>query len=427
MIKNRTLSTKISLLFFLASFLVATIYKAVGLIIVFICLLFFISRMVSPKYQIILNEHDIWIIALFYSMPFISLSLCTVTIFICGIPYIEFYPSHIGRMVNMIIYFSSFIFITQQKNKKKINTDDAINYYLYGCYCLMFFGIWQLLNNLFGVPYFDFKTRNQIHSIDTKKLLPFMDARITSIAEEPAYLIPYLIDAGIIAIYSHRNKLITLSILILIFFTLSLSGYINLFIISATMLLFTFTNYKKIAFILILIPCFVYMIYKFEFIFSTVLARLNPDDLLKSDRLQEIILPIKYMFTNAPLFNLIFGFGPKGLVYVCQFLTYTYGFWQGKMLAAETHLLLADFLIEYGLWGFVAGFCLFAYLFKLGSKTYKITKNRMAQILSLNLVITSLYTSDYASPRFTAIILLILFFYKDATSKKSFYEKNPPS
>jgi hypothetical protein len=373
---------------------------------------------------IYLKKEDKNIIYLFYFVPYIFFAISVVSVFINGMSYIEFYPSKFGRMINISIYFLVFIFTINCKNKNKISTDDITKYYLYGTYILLFFGILQLLNNMFNTPYFEFKTRSYIHSMDTNLLFPFMKNRITSIAEEPAYLIPYIMDTIIILFYrpckiknTKNDKVLLFLFIILLSFTLSLSGYLNFVIICFFIFLFS-KRINKLISLLVISPFVIYILYKLQNIFLAIFSRLDLDSLLKSGRLQESILPIKYLFSDGSLFNILFGYGPKGLEYICSFLFYTDGYQKGQMLGAESHVIFVDHLIEYGIVGLIITIGLFYYLYLLGRKTYLITNNRFSQVLCLNLLVTSLYTSDYASPRFTVIILLILFSYKDAKNKK---------
>jgi hypothetical protein len=411
MIKKRSLTINISLLFFLSAFLVMTVLKIQGLIIIVLCAFDCLLLISLSNHKITLVQEDLLIIVLFYIVPYISLALSIVSVFSLGMQYVYFYPGKMGRMMNMSIYFIIFIFLINQKNKEKVSADDCIRLYLFGCCILAFFGIWQLMNSIFNIPYFDFNTRNQPHSINTENLFPWIKIRVTSLAREPAYLVPYLMDAGIIAFYSHKYKLLLVPVLIVLFFTLSLSGYINFFVIAAAVFILM-PPARKLSAGIILVPCFLYIVYRVKNILLTVFARLDPNTLLASDRLQEVILPVNYMVSQTSLFNFIFGFGPKGMEYVSQFLSY-HNNRQGEILGAEPHFIFVSSFVEYGFLGLVISLMFFYYLFRLAQITCRKTKNRFSQILCLNLLVSSLYTSDYASPRFTVIILFILFLYKD--------------
>jgi len=298
--------------FFMLSFLVVTIFKTAGL--VFIGLLSVIMLLdLTNKNKVTLTKEDTRVFGLFYIVHFVSLSLTFINIIIHGIPYIEFYPSMFGRIINSGVYALFFVYIMDQRNKDKISVKKVINGYLMGCCILLAFGLWQLSSLLFNIPYPDFTTRAQIHSIDTTLLPAFMTKRITSVAEEPAYLIPYLMDAAIIFFFTRGSKIIVMPFVIVLLFTLSLSGYVNLLFVALAVFALTKTNKGKIFFVCLAVPVIAYFVIKNLNIFLAVLSRLNPDDLLKSGRLQEILLPVEYMLSKASPFNLLFGYGTKGL------------------------------------------------------------------------------------------------------------------
>jgi hypothetical protein len=357
------------------------------------------------KEKIKLLTEDLHVIFLFYIFPFISLAIGVVSIIFYGISFIYFYPSRIGRMANFMIYLVFFLYFVDKKNLKEINTKEAINFYLMGCYILLFFGIWQLLNSLFNIPYPDFKTRDHIHSIDKAMLPVFIKIRVTSITEEPSYLVPYLMDAMILLFYMKKKALLVLC-MIISFFTLSPSMYANLFIIAAVVFCFTKRSRKKIINVIVLLPSIIYLIFKIQPVLSTVLNRLDFQNILKEYIVQATLQPIEFMFTEASLFNIIFGFGPRGIYYIANQSIRT--------IAFGGHIIFADLFVEYGIVGLSLFLLLFFYLYRIAKKTYVISGNRLAQVLCINLFVTGLFRSDYASPRYTIIFLFILFMYKDA-------------
>lgn len=414
MLKNIHLSFKISEFFFFLSFLIVTIFNNLGNLL--IILLFLFTFLLKNKFYF-LNE-DFYIIFLFYFLFLFSFTFVSFfSIFIIGISYVDFYYKTFGRMGNVIIYFTFFLFIIDTKNKRNIPVSNITKAYITGCYVLLFFAVWQILNMFFNIPYPNFNTRNYFHSIDISKIPSFLKIRITSIASEPAFLIPYLIDAIIILFYSFKKYVILILFFIVIFFTLSLSGYINLFLIITLIFIFSKKTFIKLFFNILFIIIFLISIYLLQDIFLLVFERLNLSKLMSSGRIQESVLPLKYMFTEASLFNFIFGFGPKGMAYISNFIFNTSGTQHNLINRFTSHVIFVDFFIEYGIIGLLDIILLFIYLFNLATKTYKNTKNRLSQVLCINLFITSLYTSDYASPRFTIIIILLLFLYKDSKKK----------
>jgi hypothetical protein len=406
--QKQRISTIIIELFLLFSVLLGTIFVNIGLVGIFF--VFFMILLLNNK--ICLLNEDIHIILLFYLLFFFSFAIAIFMIYAYGINYIKHYPSTFGRMMNIIIYLTIFLFVINRKNNQKITTEILLNSYLIGCYILISFAVWQILNYIFDVPYPNFETRNEIHTMDSLELLPFMRMRVTSISREPAYLIPSLMDAIIILLYSSKKKLMIGIIIVITFFTLSLSGYVNVFLLGLLIIFFSKPSKKKFLFLIIMILCFISLFIIIQGVIATVLQRLNPKLLFASGRLQQSILPIKYMFNNISFFNILFGYGNKGYVYISRSIFGVYE--NGDPIAATSHVIFVDFLIEYGIIGELFVILLFYYLYKLATKTYIITKNRLSQVLCLNLIVTSLYSSDYASARFTIMLIIILCLYKDA-------------
>lgn len=406
-------------IFLLSSFLTVTIFPILGYVIISLFFFFVLSLfMIGNNNKILLFPEDKNVIYLFYLFFFSSFAVVGFfSIFICGMSYIEFYPAIVGRLTNITLFFTLFLFIINGRNHSSFSTNDMLNAYFKGCCILLFFGIWQLLNNLFGVPYPNWTTRDSIHSMNTSTLLPFMAKRITSIAREPAYLIPYLIDAVILLCYKSRNYLLILLYLIILFFTLSLSAYVNVFLIGMIMLVVSQRSKRKVIICFVVILIGFWMIYQLKDVFIAVFDRLDPQNLFLSTRLRVIILSIKYMFSDISLFNNLFGFGPKGMGYIRKFVFYPSGYLQGGSIARTTNTVFFDFFVEHGVVGLLMIIMLFFRLYKMGIITYRKTKNRLSQLLCLNLFITSFYTADFASPRFTIIIIFILCLYKDALSQ----------
>ncbi|MDR2410250.1 MAG: hypothetical protein LBE13_19365 [Bacteroidales bacterium] len=414
--KIQRISSFIPLFFISCAFAFVTVFNYFSL--VFIGIIFLII-IILFKDKVILGKEDKLVFMLFYGIFFSSLGITIFLVFICGINYVVFYPNIFGRMINIVIYSSIYIFIVDRKNRNKISTKDVLDAYLVGCYILLFFGIWQLLSNIFKIPYPTFETRDQIHSMETANFLPFMRIRITSIALEPAYLASYLIDAIIILICSTKRYLSIGLFFIILFFSLSLSGYINIFLIIMIMFGFSRNNSRNMYLNIFIFLLLLFLFFLLKDIFFTVIKRLNPEALVESGRFQDTELPIKYMFTDASLFNIIFGFGPKGFGYVRRFLSYTRGWARNTEISTTSHVIFVDFLVEYGVLGVILILLLFYYLYQYAKITYRFTANRLSQLLCINLLISALYTSDYASPRFSIMLIIILFLYKDAKTDEN--------
>ena len=403
-------------IFFATSFLIVTVFNRIALAIVFFLFLFvLLLKIRQSTVKLNLAIEDLRILFLFYL--FIIASFAVVgffNLFFLGMSYIEYFPEKHGRMINIIIYLTIFLFIVNERNNGKISTKTLFRAYTTGCCILLFFGLWQIFYFVFHVPFPNFETRTHIHSTEDVFYLPFMTRRVTSIAREPAFLMPFLIDAIVILFYTTKKYLFIILFMLVLFYSLSLAGYVNIFLIS-TIMLFIAKKTMKTHLIKIGVLLFgTYIFFLFQNVFVSVFQRLNPNALFTTGRLQNSILSIRYMLFEAPLFNIIFGFGPNGMGYIRNCIYETTGW----LISVTTHVIFVDFFVEHGLIGVVVISLLFYNLFLLSTKVYSKTGNRLGQVLCLNLIITSLYTADFTSPRFTAIIILLLCLYKDIRNNR---------
>jgi len=411
-------------IFFATSFLVVTVFQNLGIALNFFLLfLVFLAKNKLNSAKIKIMVEDAHVIFLFYFVFYISFVVVSfINMFVSGVSYIKFYPGIFGRMVNVTIFFVFFLFVINEKNRNNISTRTLLNAYLIGCYILLFFGIWQTLNFLFHIPYPNFYTRDHIHSIEEANLLSLFTRRVTSIAREPAFLVPYLIDAIIMIFYTSIyifKKFFLIALFVgVLFFTLSFAGYMNMLLLISMMLVFARKTIKTLLAKIVFLLCSFFGVYLLQNVILSVFQRLNPQELFLSSRLQNSILSLRFMFSEASLFNILFGFGPRGFSYIRNYIFRPSGWQQGEMIDVTSHVIFVDFFVDFGIVGVSMIILLFCYLFMLSTKTYNSTGNRLGQVLCLNLVITSLYTADYASPRFTVIIILLLCLYKDARDRK---------
>jgi|GEM_PF-6626041 len=412
-IEQKHWSALLPMAFLMLSFLRITVFQSVGIVITYL-MFFLVAALILLKNRLRLSVED-WHIVFLFHLPFwFFFSTASFPSVFIHADYIDFFPQTFGRMANVTIYLLFFLFTIDIKNRDNISTNKLFRAYIIGCYILLFFGIWQILSMMFNVPFLNISTRTHIHSMDKSALPQFLNMRVTSIAEEPAYLIPFLIDAIIILFYTSKKYFSIALFAICLLFTLSLSGYANFFLIAIVMCFFIKNTKTGLAIKTSSSIIGSFAVGSIGTIVSAVIARFKWSELIESGRLQEMIIPLNYMIFDAPLYNQIFGFGPKGMGYLSTFLTYTTGWNAGGLIAVTSHFIFIDLFVEHGIIGLAAIVLLFYYLYLLSAKVYKITKTRLAQILWLNLLITSLYTSDYASPRFTIIILFLLCLYKDA-------------
>jgi O-antigen ligase len=117
-------------------------------------------------------------------------------------------------------------------------------------------------------------------------------------------------------------------------------------------------------------------------------------------------MPIAWLFDYSWV-NSVFGFGPGSYGFLAQtkFLYH-----QGPLSVTSNNIFI-DLLFEHGIFGFL--FIVFMFLFVF----YRLFKVRnehryflYSLVLWVHLAVTSMYRSDFVSPRFWAIVIIVFIF-----------------
>lgn len=321
----------------------------------------------------------------------------------------------IHRLINYFLYLNIFLAGNYLiiNNTKKANIR-IIQCYLIGISILVCIGIWQFLNFYFGVPIFEFNARTHIHGVKTTNLV--FDKRLTSLASEPSYLVPFIIDGLIIgwALLDFKKYLILIGIpyTFVLLFSFSSGGYVNIIaifvIIFLTPSLMRNKNKVKVS-ITVLCLTIVSLIFFREKIFKFLypfIGRLDKLFALKSGRVYSSVMPIIWIVEGS-IFNILFGFGPGSYKYAA--LTKTLP--NGKFVNETSNNLFGDLTFETGIIGLLAILFLFIYLLKISSKSFKKTRyKKTAFVLVNHLIISSMYRADFVTPRFWIVLTMIVLF-----------------
>ena len=415
------------LLAFLAPFAVVSQYQkafpiATSVITSFavLCLLFFVWFIESEKTsQLVksLKSPYYWtIIALFIPASLAIVAATFNLTYILSSEYVNYYQNSLPRRVlNGVIYISIItLFILLLKRL----TNTELNYigkaYLGGIGVLVLFGVWQFLHLSIGYPMPDLHTRSAVHSVQSEVLINF---RLTSLTEEPSFLVPFLIDGLIIGLMLYKNKRSylwqwMLPVLFVLFFSFSISGYANVLLVGLFALWLIITsktiNLKKLIkpVLVSLIPIGLVIWWKWSLVhelFMPIIGRFDVlFDVTNHSRLYMLVYPFIWLFDYSWI-NTLFGFGPGSYDFLAQtkFLAY------GSKLSATSNNVFVDLLFEHGLIGggaFLIAFILFfIHLYKRRNED---AYYQYAVILWFHLGITSLYRSDFVSPRFWVIVMI---------------------
>lgn len=399
------------LFFFTVPFSVCTnVFTGLGTLFVF--LVFALILVNVRNIQIVYCDKYIrYILQLFFLPMFIAIMSSSISLVTLNDScYYEYYNFLLPtRVMNILLFVVIVLYIYNQINKIDIfECDNLIKFYSYGIFILLgLFGLWQICHIVFGVWVPPVETRSRLYFAST--LGPQLN-RVTSFADEPSYLAPFLIDGMILFSYL-KKYIISILLLLICLFSFSFGGYMNLLFLAA--LLFIMMSRKnKIKYLCV--GGFIFMMFMILFpdVFGNVLGIIGSRKELSSDfdptdtsRTTMIVYPWIYLFQGNWI-SLLFGNGPSSFKYLHLSMKQP----NGEEFHTTSNNLYTDIVYEGGLLSFFCILILFYCIWRLLSNIvnrYNYREIFTAKILLFHLVITSLYRGDYVSARFISIILII--------------------
>jgi O-antigen ligase len=335
-----------------------------------------------------------------------------------------------GSLVSRTAYYFSYIlflyfgYLFLTANIK--TSEKVIKVYPLSIYILIVVAVWQLGYFVYNIPFLDLNTRSYLHSVTG---ISMFDFRLTSFTDEPSYVGPFLIDMIILSYLVFKKKwiyviaVLPLSLFVLLF-SFSVSGYLNIFLIVAALVLFLIFHPqfpKKILWIaflglgILLIGLVVVkpdLLMKF---FTPIVGRAdNLFDPQASSRIYMYVMPFFWLFDHSWI-SALFGYGPGAY----EFLSSTKVLPNSGSVSTSSNNMYIDILFEHGIIGFLlllAGLGFIAYYLVKNSRTN--AYYFVALLEFIHLLITSLYRADYVSPRFWTVLLIIFLLMKIGDMKK---------
>ena len=181
----------------------------------------------------------------FYFLPML-LSLfgaCAVLVIRNDSFYYDWFGADLPvRIAHMVIFLIILLLASQIINIYKTSIPDQTKFlasYAYGIFVILgIFGIWQIISSLTGIWCPDVGTRGHLYFSSSLNV-----QRVTSLANEPSYLVPFLLDAFFIFLFLKKQKIAWL-LIGLVLFSLSFAGYMELFILAISALLLSDSKHK---------------------------------------------------------------------------------------------------------------------------------------------------------------------------------------
>lgn len=428
-------------LFFCAPFFVTVFFsqlKGAPLGLLYGFLLLAILYFVNTK-KILFDRNQIGFILIFFIPAFITgfigLFYGAVTSPL-GLNYQPYLAGSAGRFVNLVAMLSFLIVVCSTFNSLDSNFSrkqfvaNAAWFYFYALLIIGLFGYWQLASNFLSFVPFPFETRSAVHSVSDVQSVGGI-VRLTSIANEPSYLAPLLIDAIVLSILLLNSRIAKLTIglfVVLLALTFSGGGYLNVVVIAVGLIfaltLRGVTVFKASPLIMFyfLISCLLaagilFVMYSVGVI--AVIADRLPHilDINQHSRAYMILMPFKWAYESGPV-NFIFGHGVKSYALLGEIFTIPSN---NEAVHVTSNNAFTDIFWELGLVGLLSLVGYFCYvIFVCVTPKTMFKEHWVALLITLHLVGSSLYRGDFVSPRFFILIILTLFLLRIAKSKALF-------
>lgn len=420
-IKTKINHIPIKLLFFLAPFTVSGLFQNItpfietSLALQLIAFLYFFLFMLKHK-KIVLKRFETYILMIFITPVLLSfIGVLSKVLFDPNAFYYEYIDADFKNRLILIVFNLTILvgLLTITHNWTREKTNNLIKKYYNGLFLFTVIGVWQFFHFLIGVPFINVETRSHIHSV-SKNLL-FINNRLTSLANEPSYLAPLVIDFIILSfLLTKKPKVPVIIGLFVLIFSYSGGGYLNLFLLTFVFLV-TYLKYKGYRFnrkssfkVLLIFFAFGGVLLKYNsnlyYLVMPVIGRMESFfDLNNHVRIFMVVMPFAWA-AGGNILNFLFGYGPSSYKY----LNLTERLPTGQAVHVTSNNLFSDTVYEAGYLGLIMYTGLFVKLiYTPFKKVYHNKDYFFATMLSTHLFITSIYRADYMQIRFWILIFII--------------------
>ena len=276
--------------------------------------------------------------------------------------------------------------------------------YAWGVFILLgLMGFWQILHQTTGVWCPEIETRSELYFASSLEGM----SRITSFADEPSYLAPFLIDAMLVFLFFKR--IIPCILLgVLLGFSLSFGGYMEIVVLIIVGFFFLNIKYQiRFAAICLLVVCGILLFFPdlieiFQMLLESrkeLQSGFSMEDTSRTYMLLQVITE----FSNSDILSMLIGNGPSSL-------NYLYNSSCGKMLFVTSNNFFIDILYEGGIISLLCYLSLLYIVYKKYMSAFRIYRNLqilIAILFVLNLVLSSTYRADYSSERYVSIFIVL--------------------
>lgn len=396
--------TSLILFLFTASISVCTIlFGKLDWIILFGCVFmalpFIKWKNLNPSIQVR------WISFLFYLPFLLSLIWSFALIPIINIPEYNNYIKTTFIFRNLHVFLLFILLIYGDQILSRSSNEKLEKYLMVFCWGIIIFlgifGIWQICGSLFHIWVPTIETRGDLYSARALGI-----SRVTSIADEPSYLVPFLIDAILILFYLKRIILVSLLSIILLF-SLSFGGFSESIILISVYFLFS-SKSNRLKILCGIIAVFLILILVFPNVFELVVQIVQTRkelqegfDPSQTSRTAMIIYPIS-KWEEFDFISLFLGYGPGSSKFLLESNP-------NEAMFTTSNNIYADLLYEEGILGVVC-FIILIIKFWISFKNLPKKQKIGTHLFLIHVVLSSMYRADYSSSRYITIFFIIIIF-----------------
>ncbi|EJD6508753.1 O-antigen ligase family protein [Providencia rettgeri] len=384
-------------------------YNLIFCVVLFLFLFFLIS--VNKKKIHINKTNKIFIFS------YLSFSLIALFSTLISLPDITS-ENHLTNLLSrlstisltLIILICISVWIHNQEVRKLLN---FLKFAFFSTIIFAAIAIYQILAYHYNLPFIE--TRSYIYGT-SYEIQQSLGIRITSLAREPNFYAPILIESFLLSFLFLKRSALCIYVIFSIFLiykTHSTGAYIHFTLISILLFIFLGRNKltKLITTIILLISLFflIYYLTLYDNYFTNKL--LNEINGESSRTL--IYSTIIYEIFNSNFLHLLFGHGVNTLQLFNELATENY-----NINFSVSNSLYIDILWDSGLIGLICfsfGFFLLFLSLKRSARNNKY--GTIALFLFLNLLITSIYRSEYTTTHFSWISSIIFVCYQLANPR----------
>ncbi|WP_134817636.1 O-antigen ligase family protein [Acinetobacter calcoaceticus] len=322
-----------------------------------------------------------------------------------------------GRILNVILFsmLAWFIVSLSAYNTEYFNPKKMAFFYALGCFILILTGYWQALSLYLGIGSFPFETRSMVHGVGKSDY--DIQGRLTGIAAEPSFFVPFVLDFMILSLIIFKRNIIKFIFFcigaLVLLLSFSPSGYVSALssLGLALILVANFKNRTYVTFVSIFLVAGLFFIVSALDKFKNIGYVLGRVENIGEDVRFQTIFEVINTFLNSNILTILFGYGVTNFKFAALRTNYN--------MFETSNNVLVDVVVEMG----IVGLCLFLGIFVkifllIRRSSTDLLQKFICYALFFDLLITGMVRADYASSRFFILIALIVLFSKYNLDKK---------